>query len=54
MTPDEVREIAHQVVVESTTAQGLPYYVEDEAVLHKVALLLADGQQGGDGRGEAA
>jgi hypothetical protein len=53
MTRAEAREIARQVVAETTAAQGVPYHVEDEAVLLCVAAILA-GPRGGDGHGQAA
>jgi hypothetical protein len=50
----ELREIARRVVAETTAAQGLPYHVEDAAVLCRVAALMLARPQGGDGDGAAA
>jgi hypothetical protein len=46
MTRDEVRQIARQVVAETTAAQGIPYHVEDETVLLRVVSILARPQGG--------
>jgi len=40
MTPDEVAAAAERLVERSRREQGLPRYVEDPAVLERVAAIL--------------
>jgi hypothetical protein len=40
MTPAEVREAARRIVERSTREQGLPFHVEDPAVLARTARVL--------------
>jgi hypothetical protein len=49
LSPLELREVARRVVAETTAAQGLPYYIEDETVLHRMAGLITARDGDGDG-----
>jgi hypothetical protein len=40
MSPAEIREAARRIVERSTREQGLPFHVEDGAVLARTARLL--------------
>jgi hypothetical protein len=44
MTPAEVREAARRIVERSTREQGLPFHVEDPAVLARTARVLRAAQ----------
>jgi hypothetical protein len=50
VSPAEAREVGRRIVTETTAAQGVPYYLEDEAILLKVArLMLHDRPERTDG-----